>query len=267
MTHDGSPASLCSVTPIVPVALGALALLALAGGKSDRGAAAGPLTVIPARALSQDQALAILQKLNEAGTISVARWPSTYDKTLDMAGRVGNVEFFYIDSPRKIDRVDPRFAVFLARLAAMLRSQFKITKIRHLGIYPGNAESPDDVHNHGRAIDLLAFDGPFGKLSIKDDWGMKPAPFPERASTTYFRLRPADRGYKLFFALYDFLASEAADRSQIPIQGGPPTKIGDHSFILTPDHPDPDFRPSHSGIRSHVHVQIGPTRGNDPLGT
>lgn len=277
MTHDDSPASLCSVTPVIPLALGAVALLALASGGSKSRGVSGPFATIPARALSQTQALTILKSLHDAGTISVTRWPSytrspsaplgSFNATLDMEGQIGDVQFLYIDAPRKIDHVDPRFAVFLARLAAMLRSQFKVTRIHHLGIYPGKSETPDDVHNHGRAIDLLSFDGPFGSLSIKEDWGTKPAPYAEKAAVTRFRLKPNDRGYKLFSGLYSFLTREVSDRLQTPVQGGPPTRIGDHSFILTPDHPDPDYRPSHSGLNSHIHAQIGPTRGMDPLGT
>lgn len=260
------------MTPVIPLAIGTVALLALASGGSKSRGVSGPFAAIPARALSQTQALTVLKSLHDAGTISVTRWPSSFNATLDMEGQVGDVQFLYIDAPRKIDHVDPRFAVFLARLAAMLRSQFKVNRIHHLGIYPGKSETPDDVHNHGRAIDLLSFDtlAPLplnGNLSIKEDWGTKPAPYAEKAAVTRFRLKPNDRGYKLFSALYSFLASQISDRSQTPAQGGPPTRIGDHSFILSPDHPDPDFRPSHSGLNSHIHAQIGPTRGMDPLGT
>lgn len=259
------------MTPAVPLAAaGVLALLALASGsKGSRSTSgvSGPFVAIPARALSQTQALTVLKRLDDAGTISVSRWPSDADPTMDLEGHVGDVQFFYMNSPRRIDHVDPRFAVFLARLAAMLRGRFAITAIHHLGIYPGKAATPDDVHNHGRAVDLLSFDGPFGNLSIKDDWGTKPTPYADGATVTRFRLKPSDGGYKLFSALYQFIAEQVADRTQTPVQGGSPTRIGDHSFILSPDHPDPDYRPSHSGLNSHIHAQIGPTRGNDPLGT
>lgn len=268
------------MTPAVPLAAaGVLALLALASGSKGLRStgASGPYATIPARALSQVQALTVLKSLDDAGIISVTRWPSDADLTMDMTGRVGDVQFLYMNSPRRIDHVDPRFAVFLTRLAAMLRSRFAVTAIHHLGIFPGKAATPDDVHNHGRAVDLLSFDGPpsgaegdrvkKGNLSIKDDWGAKPTPYADNATITRYRLKPSDGGYRLFSALYQFIAEQAADRSQTPVQGGPPTRIGDHSFILSPDHPDPDYRPSHSGLNSHVHAQIGPTRGKDPLGT
>lgn len=262
------------MTPAVPLAAaGVLALLAItaggSGGKSSRpaGVVSGPYAIVPARALSQVQALTVLKSLDDAGTISVSRWPSESDPTMDLEGHVGDIRFLYMDSPRRIDHVDPRFAVFLARLAAMLRGRFGVTAIHHLGIYPGKAATPDDIHNHGRAVDLLSFDGPFGNLSIKDDWGTKPAPYADDATVTHFRLKPSDGAYRLFTALYRFIAEQVADRTQTPLQGGPPTRIGEHSFILSPDHPDPDFRPSHSGLNSHIHAQIGPTRGKDPLGT
>lgn len=242
---------------LVPV--GVLALLA---GLS-RSRVTGPYARIPSRALSQDQAIEILRSLVRDGAIEITRWPSSYEPTVSMRPRVGDVRFTYLGQARAIERVDPRFAVLLARLARFVRSG-GVTEIQHLGIYPGREDDPDDVHNHGRAVDLSGFRGTGVDLSVRRDWGDRKTPYVASAITTSYRLRSGDRGYGFFRDLYAFAASEASDRSTGPEQGGPTTRIGDRSFVLHPDYPDPTYRPKH---QDHVHVQIGPTRGKDPIGT
>lgn len=244
---------------VVLVPVGLLALTGLARARPT----SGPYAGISSRALTQAQAIEVLRTLDRDGAIHVKRWPSPYEPTLSMRPEVGDVRYTYLGKTATIERVDPRFAVFLARLARFLRER-GVTEIRHLGIYPGRADDPDDVHNHGRAIDLASFAGNGIDLSVKRDWGDRPAPYGASATKTSYRLRPGDRGYVFFRDLYDFLARETSDREVVPAQGGPPTSIGDHSMILHPDFPDPTYRPQH---QDHLHAQIGKTHGKDPTGT
>jgi hypothetical protein len=219
------------------------------------------LTQVPARALSIGQAKAILAQMVRDKTITHVE-----DSPVGPAGTrvtlpstLYGVSFQYLDHPLEIHDVDARFAVLLVRIAQFLAIHYGVMVVRHLGIYPGNPDHPNDVHNMGRAIDLAGFVGSsIGDIDVARDWGEMPAPWSPDATVTGYRLSPQDPGFLFFAALYDFLTKEAADRtSDYVANEGPSTVIGEHSYIVTPDHPTPALRAAHW---NHVHAQIGPTR-------
>ena len=86
-----------------------------------------------------------------------------------------------------------------------------------------------------------------------------------RAASSRFREATGpDAGtpYASFFqALYNFAADEWQDKDDKPSASTTPTAIGDHSFMMNPDHPTsapgtPHGREAH---QNHLHVQIGKT--------
>jgi hypothetical protein len=165
--------------------------------------------------------------------------------------------------------VDPRFAVFLVRLVRYLKCKWGIVALEHMSIVRSsdNCAGDDtkwDVHTMGRAIDFSGVVFKNGtSLHVEKDWGNKPAPYPTNATTTKYRLTPSDPGYQLFLDLYRFTHEEGSDAAGMNVgdllykktqpANGP---IGSHSYIVTPDHPDPALRVKH---QNHVHMQIGPT--------
>jgi len=114
-----------------------------------------------------------------------------------------------------------------------------------------------DCHNQGRAIDFVGAQGPNLNVNVLRDWGNKPS------NGTGYRLNKGDNGYQLFLDVYRFATEEGADRScdNTPRPEGPPTQIGDHTCVVTPDHPSPELRAMH---QNHMHLQIGRTVGTEP---
>lgn len=218
------------------------------------------LTQIPARALSIAQARAILaQMVNDKSIAAVDNSnvaPS--GSRVSIPSTLAGVSFQYAGHPLELHDIDARFAVLLIRLAQFLADHYGVMVVRHMGVFPGRPAHPNDVHNMGRAIDLAGFVGSgIGDLDVARDWGEMPAPWASDATVTGYRLVPDNPGYAFFLALYRFLAQQGADRvADFVANEGPPTTIGEHSFIVTPDHPTPSLRAAHW---NHVHAQIGPT--------
>jgi hypothetical protein len=201
---------------------------------------------VPARDMSQAQALKALSDFDRTGTITL-RGPDK-DGFVDMNTTLSGVQMQYAGKPLAVTHVDPRFAVLLVRLAQMLQSKYGATVIEHAGIYPGIG-SPTDVHNRGAAIDLTGVKTLTGNYSVAKDWGLARSPNPG-----HYRLREDDRGYELFKDIYAFATQEAQDD---PSYGNaPPSEIGGHSLIVTPDHPEAALAIKH---KDHMHVQIGKT--------
>jgi len=150
--------------------------------------------------------------------------------------KLGGVTYRYLGTDRGSETMDPRLALLLYRVGELARSR-GVTEIDHLGIHPGAKSDPGDVHNRGLAADLAVFHGPGARLSVLDDWGMRKKEGPG------YRLRPGDTGYQFFQDVYDLLRREG--------EGG--GSIGEHSFVLTPDHPDVKYSSTH---KDHFHVQV-----------
>lgn len=186
----------------------------------------------PARDLGRDEALAILAR---AGVL--LRKESSEAGTVRVSSHLGGVAFRYIGTDRGAEEVDPRMGVMLLRLGQWLARR-GVRYVDHLGIYPGSSSDPNEMHNRGFAADLAKFTFNNGEtLSVLKDWGQKPKSGPG------YRLHPGDKGYSFFLALYDWLSSEAE-------AGG---RIGEHGFLITPDHADPKLAADHA---DHFHVQI-----------
>jgi hypothetical protein len=203
---------------------------------------------IPARDMTDAEARRALDAFQAAGQLAYR--PSADKGFVDLGTSLDGVQFQYRGQPLPISHVTPQFAVLLTRLSQVARRTFNAVALQHAGIYPGLGPK-NDVHNRGSAIDLtglLTLDE--GPIQVLADWGNRPKRGPG------YRLTPDDRGYGVFAALYDFAAREAEDDP-----GGDrhkaPSHIGDHSMIITPDHPDAQLAAQH---RDHMHIQIGPTR-------
>lgn len=159
---------------------------------------------------------------------------------------VDGIAYEYCDpkgcKPTTLRRLDPRFAVYLARLAVMLRDDFGATAIRHYGTWPAGKGQPS--HDAGIAIDLSAVVTPSGTISVFGDWGSRPKYGPG------FRLQPGDRGHDLFVAIYQFTGEQGDDRHD-----GSTTSLGaEDSFIRHPDLRDAKAAALH---RDHLHLQAG----------
>jgi hypothetical protein len=159
---------------------------------------------------------------------------------------VSGIRYEYCDAngckPSTLRRLDPRFAVYLGRLALMLRDDFGATAIRHYGTWPAGKGQPS--HDAGIAIDLSAVVTSSGTIKVYDDWGAKPKGGPG------FRLQPGDRGHDLFVAIYQFTGAEGDDRHD-----GSTTSLGaEDSFIRHPDLRDAKAAALH---KDHLHLQAG----------
>lgn len=215
-----------------------------------------------ARDLTLAQAMGILKDAAANGEIVIRSFPES-GRGLVVGGNIAGVQYAYIGSGgavvnrASIDNLDARFGVLLLYMSRYLHSQ-GVRTVYDLGITHGGS-NPDDVHNRGRAIDLAGFQFTDGhRLSVLNDWGVKKTPYAANADATSYRLRPGDRGYDFFRNLYAFLAGEAQDRTErTNTDNGPPTQIGAHSYVVTPDHPTRVLRNAHL---NHFHAQIGPTR-------
>ena len=195
-----------------------------------------PMAYKPARDLTAQEALDILgMKAESNGRITL---PSKF----------AGVTFEYCDPKgcrqQAAPNVDPRLGVFLLRLATLLKTNYGTTVIRHAGIWPAGVGQKS--HDMGIAIDLWEVETDEGTISVLKDWGNKP-------KTAGYRLRPSDRGYRIFKDIYEFTSREGDDQ-----QYGPPTVIGEtDSFIRHPDLHDVAAAELH---KNHMHLQAGQTR-------
>ncbi len=221
------------------------------------------MTHKPARNFTVEEARAEMRRLADTGIVDIIDisagplGPSDHPR-MTIGANVAGVQHVYYDGaehPRKtIDNLDPRFGVYLVRLDQML-ARMGVTELLDLGITHGS-DNPTDVHNQGRAIDVAGVKGDGIDLNVYRDWGKKPEGAPGQ-----YRLDISDPGYDMFREIYNFGTAEGADRSVTPDQGGPPTHIGEGSYLITPDHPNPKLHIDH---QNHMHMQIGRTQGVEP---
>ena len=240
----------------------------------------------PVRDLTRAQARDNVVWLHKEGKLHLQQAP-TFDASCHVVSpapssrvkldiTVDGVRYLYLSGRRtiaqpRIDNLDVRGALLVARLAARLKSDFGATEIHHMGIGHGNAAHPKDCHNTGRAIDFGGAagtkDGAAWRAHVVTDWSSKPVDaalkgtranlYKPRAHTTY-RLASTDGVVKdVFASVYRFAADNANDTSDHRAQPGSPTTIGAGSkFIIHPDHPDAGLRGQH---QDHIHFNIGPT--------
>jgi hypothetical protein len=159
-----------------------------------------------------------------------------------------------------------KFAVVLWRLATLLKDEWGATRIFTGGIGIGRDDSPGDCHNKGRCVDFFGADTNRGSFRVERDWGNRTFIRPDKVKTNswvgyrgkeafWYRLKhqagpPANDAATLFFeTIYKFAQEQCRDID------GMPTDIGERSFIMHPDHPDPK-REQH---RNHIHFQLGAT--------
>lgn len=163
---------------------------------------------------------------------------------VDLPVKLEGVTFRYKGKPNAAHDIDPRFAVFLVRLARFLHDGFGVVAIDHMGIYP--AGYGQYSHDAGLAIDFGGVEfGDGHKVSVLNDWGNKP-----KKPGGGYRLPPSDPNHDFFKAIYDFTGREGDDRCN-----GTQTVIGmEDSFIRHPDLHDPVAAANH---KNHLHLQAG----------
>jgi hypothetical protein len=152
--------------------------------------------------------------------------------------------------------MDLRTAVLAVRLALYLREESKwgVSTIYWGGM--GYGRDSNDRHSKGYAIDFHGAMTRFGKFNVYDDWGNQPITLPNgkkarewpAAVAPYYRLDVDTPAGGFFYAVYHFLAGEAADNST-----DKESSIGDHSYILCPDTPEIALRPGH---QNHIHCEV-----------
>lgn len=218
---------------------------------------------VPARALLIADAEKILARYVEDDIVRSAKISDVTvggitSRRVTFGSNLAGVQFEAMGSPFAVHDVDVRFGVLLVRLAIFLAER-DVTTVETLGIFPG-AGKPDDCHNQGRAMDLSGVRrGADDRLSVLERWGKMPAPYAMQTATeTVYRLHDGDPGRDLFEEIYGFATREGADRTDGYVADeGTQSFIGEHSFVITPDHPTPRLRLAH---QDHFHIQIGPTR-------
>ena len=165
-----------------------------------------------------------------------------------------------------LPNVNLAWIVVLSRLASGLRAEFGTKTIYWGGIgVGGDAKAKTDSHHTGRAIDFFGADTRDGKMMVTEDWSKIPIVIRGKtvkdwpaSQIPYYRLWPViHRGYYLFEWVYDFATRECQDYSTgASIAGRAASRIGQHSFIIHPDHPNAHLRHHH---QDHMHFQIGTT--------
>jgi hypothetical protein len=249
----------------------------------------------PARDLTRREARDICVYLVGQGafTLSTRHSPLRFDATCQItqprpASRlvidpavISGVRFVNRSNRRVdfLDNLDVRIVVALYRLASMLRGTWGTTEIEHLGIGHGKGP-PTDVHNTGRAIDLVGvvgtisgssdptLNGPY-QLDVLRDWGNQPVTMPDGRirsqwpasfTATTYRLQPRPNflAFAIFRDIYTFATRECADTStdRNGNTASPTTIGGQRTFIIHPDHRSGTLREAH---KNHFHMQVGPT--------
>jgi hypothetical protein len=252
----------------------------------------------PARTLSKDDALDELLGLQSDGLILLEGAASPDQVSLDgwdpslaqkSNGNVGGVVIRYLSTGTLLqgspsggsapDRLDPRNALALIRFCQWLNENYGVTELYHLGIAGGGTtatgEPRVDCHGQGRAVDFCGVrgnqaDGGEFALTVWDNWGTVSTTgtpggdWPEGTGEgVSFRLDDpeADQFTAGFFRdAYQFITSEWQDRSEGPDDPGG-SAIGEHSFVMNPDHPTsaPGTAHGREAHRNHLHMQIGKT--------
>ena len=149
--------------------------------------------------------------------------------------------------------MDLRMAVLAVRLAHFLKAgRWGVTTIYWGGM--GVGRDQDDRHGKGFALDFHGAITRHGKFDVWKDWGNQTITLPNLktarswpvGTVPHFRLDVDTQAGGFFKDVYDFLTREAADATR-------PSSIGDRSFIVHPDHPNPALRSSH---QDHIHCEI-----------
>jgi hypothetical protein len=110
-------------------------------------------------------------------------------------GVIRGVQFTYIDSftngndikktvtHGSITLLDPRFLVLLTWLCEMLRNNWGVKTLYHLGFLGDTAHSPNNCHHWGRAFDFAGVGGEVGwgkyDITILKHWGKQPVTMPK----------------------------------------------------------------------------------------
>lgn len=256
------------------------------------------MTGTPARAMSKDEAYSELRQLEAEGLILLEGHPTPDSVSLDgwnpvdqtkQDGNVAGVVIRYWSSGTKQyggpsggaapDNLDPRNALALVRLCQWLVEYYSVTELYHLGISGGgvdaNGNPRRDCHGQGRAVDLVgvrgpAWDGGEFVFTVTDEWGSVSTSVtpggawpPGTASNVTYRLDdPSEPPAREFFqSLYGFVASQWQDRSDGPDGEDSTTSIGEHSYVMHPDHPAsaPGTAHGREAHADHIHMQIGVT--------
>lgn len=249
----------------------------------------------PARALTEAEAFAELDRLQAAGLVLHARSTSMAGK-VDLDGLIpfsgekqdGNVagvvvRYFASGSktvgapsgPNAPDRLDPRNALALVRLCQWLHDTFGVTELYHAGIDGDGSGQRTDCHGQGRAVDFVGVkgsrDGTDFFLTVNDDWGTVDTPStpggvwqPVGTSATHFRLDDVeghDLARDFFRQVYEFIGSQWQDHSSQADGVAEVSAIGTGSFVMNPDHPTskPGTKNGREAHQGHIHMQIGVT--------
>lgn len=218
-------------------------------GTSGTGAAASvssrvttPHGSIAATDLSDRQARAELEALQAAGVIE---FENRSEGRIRLTNPVAGVTFHYVgrETPRDhIYSVIPRMAVATARLAMWGRERgVDVMTTRGFGGRSGSR------HNEGIAVDIAGFRGTDPTTGqrfdydVLRDWGQAP----DRGSG--YRLDRSTGAGAFFYDAHAFMTQQFKDHRRGP------TSIGDASYIITPDHPNPGLA---SGHRDHFHIEV-----------
>ncbi|HEX8741947.1 MAG TPA: peptidoglycan-binding protein [Thermoleophilaceae bacterium] len=227
--------------------------------------------------------------------------PASGGKPLDpkqkfaIASKVAGVEYkitqfgdkrlpSYKPVSQRLIGLDIRHVVGLVRLAIHLSSTWGVTEIHHVGISGDSSRA--DCHGNGRACDFVGVvgtrDGAAFHLTVFNDWKNRSVPnlanpskprlpdWPPVTRTLEYRLATlpgVDVFARDFFQnLYDWVAGQYQDRTDGPNQIDPPSRIGESSRIMTPDHPTskPGTKNGREAHHSHMHWQVGPTGPQAP---
>ncbi len=222
---------------------------------------------IPARLLTQAQArdwvvhyvvngLLVLEKPLVFGKDGTPTFPKL-GETLRLGLNIAGVQF----TPDNKDAaqwtrtgpMDMRGAVLAVRLSQSLKeSRWGVTTIFWGGM--GAGREPNDRHSKGFSIDFHGAITRRGKFDVAKDWGQHKIILPNGKSdkswplgtAPYFRLDVDTDAGGFFYEVYHLMRGEALDAAK-------PSSIGDRSFILHPDTPDPGLRALH---QDHIHCEI-----------
>lgn len=246
--------------------------------KFEFGAMPSGIEAVPARDMSADQARDVVVALAVQSEFTIKELKISDDFKL-VTPKAADATRVTIDPniiagiPFRLDNgkdfglkpISLPFAVVLWRLATMLKKDWGVTTIYTGGIGIGADATPADCHNQGRCVDFFGADTNRGNFRVYNDWGMRNFIRPDKkvgrtwlgytGKTFYYRLRhlsgppPNDAATEFFEAIYKFAQEQCRDMA------GMPTTIGQPSFIMHPDHPDP----KREGHQNHIHFQLGAT--------
>ncbi len=253
-----------------------------------------------AKNMSRDDALAELVSLRDTGVILFEDghevlpdnvWLEGWnpDSAAKETGNVAGVVVTYLGSGTLTvpvpahqaaapDALDARNALALVRFCTWLRDNYGVTTLYHLGISGGGVDQQGnprtDCHGQGRAVDFVGVAGTSSEieysLTVMDSWGSADTlatpggDWPDgTGGNVHYRLDEPDQDpftAQFFRDAYTFITQEWQDSaSDADDVGG--SAIGDHSFVMHPDHPatapgTPHGREAH---KNHMHMQVGVT--------